>query len=419
MRKKNRISILSTRFALLPLIGFVFYSCTEVDYREVENPAYLRVFNDLNYVVTAFAEDDQLPYLTMLIDPVFDADRIPTDAAIVSDFLDRRNSYASPYPTHSESGTSVWNPEYPGREEVLVAPVVNGFDLSSWAQIPSGKHRFVFMRRPYNDISFFELRKSLKQTVLLDTTLTLDAYEVYTLNVLQKDFETKENGVILRKENFIKQPFSDSLVYVNFYNYSAKGFWQADASYKGIINGAPNQLEYGIQDTMKILMSLYRFPEVSHSYSYFKEGNHNYIGNYYELYQRMLYRNTESNSVAPYLGFPLFADTASNDIVTDMLESFIFIRPDMTGWEQDINDLNMTGVTTQFARLVFCGTENDTKDIRFYFEKMTPCVFPNMIVNTHSGIYNPRSFATVNFVEVVNGEAYLTTVQRRFDPPVY
>jgi hypothetical protein len=46
-------------------------------------------------------------------------------------------------------------------------------------------------------------------------------------------------------------------------------------------------------------------------------------------------------------------------------------------------------------------------------------VVPNMIVNIHSGTYNPRSFATVNTVEIVNGNVYLTTIQRKYAPPVY
>ncbi len=46
-------------------------------------------------------------------------------------------------------------------------------------------------------------------------------------------------------------------------------------------------------------------------------------------------------------------------------------------------------------------------------------MLPNLIVTTHSGVYNPRSFGTVNTIEIVNGSMHLITVQRVYDPPVY
>jgi len=62
------------------------------------------------------------------------------------------------------------------------------------------------------------------------------------------------------------------------------------------------------------------------------------------------------------------------------------------------------------ASLTFSGDGTENTGVAF---------FPNMIINTHSGIYNPRSFSSVNTVEFVNGEAYLTTIQRKYDPPIY
>jgi len=40
-------------------------------------------------------------------------------------------------------------------------------------------------------------------------------------------------------------------------------------------------------------------------------------------------------------------------------------------------------------------------------------------VNIHSGKDNPKTFATVNTIEVVNGRIYLTTIQRKYAPPIY
>ena len=140
-------------------------ACTEIEYKEIENPAYIRVFNNLNYEIQLDNRFEKAPFLTMLIDPVFDADSIPVSAAIVGDFLDKRDKYAAPYPVHSASSTSKKNPEYPGKENVLVGPILNGFDLSSWAQITAGKHRVVFMYRPLNDVPFFELDARNKKNI--------------------------------------------------------------------------------------------------------------------------------------------------------------------------------------------------------------------------------------------------------------
>jgi hypothetical protein len=206
--------------------------CSKVDYAKIGDPAYLRVFNNLNYVVGLENKDEEVPFLTMLIDPEMDKDGMPVKAGIKGDFLDQREPYAPPYPSHVGSSISYKNPEYPGKENVLVGPVLNGFDLSSWAQIPSGKHRIVFMFRPVNNVPFFNLESRLKQKVLIDTTITLDSKEVYTLHILQKNFLTKKNGIYLRKENFHKLSLSDSLVYVNFYNMSAKGFQESNNDLK-------------------------------------------------------------------------------------------------------------------------------------------------------------------------------------------
>ncbi|WP_448635109.1 hypothetical protein [Pedobacter panaciterrae] len=151
-----------TFYAAVALLWFAT-GCSKVEYKKIDDPAYLRVFNNLNYKIGVDNKDEMLPFLTMLIDPEMDQDGMPVGAQIKGDFLDKRDPYAPPYPSHIGSGTSVNNPEYPGRENVLVGPVLNGFDLSSWAQIPSGKHRIVFMFRPKNTVPFFNLDPKLKK----------------------------------------------------------------------------------------------------------------------------------------------------------------------------------------------------------------------------------------------------------------
>lgn len=147
-------------------VGLLFvtnYSCQKVDYQVMDNPAYLRVFNSINVLADIANKGVNEPYLCMLIEPEFDANQVPVGAKIVGDYLRVRDKYAPPYPSELGTSTSVENPEYPGKETVLVAPVMNGFDLSSWAQVPSGKVRIAFYYRPRNERSFFQLEEHLKR----------------------------------------------------------------------------------------------------------------------------------------------------------------------------------------------------------------------------------------------------------------
>jgi len=387
------------------MIALLFITgCSKVEYTKIESPAYLRVFNDLNYVQTLDTKDQEIPFLTMLIDPVMDQDGMPVSTAILGDFLDQRAPYAPPYPSHIGNSTSVNNPEYPGKEDVLVAPVVNGFDLSSWAQIPSGSHRIVFMFRPKNTIPFFSLESRLKKKVLIDTTMVLDAQEVYTLHILQKDYVSKKNGILLRQENFHKLPLSDSLVYVNFYNLSAKGFWEADNVEKGGNNYVKGAVGNGIRDRMNIFYTLYRGNDA-------KSAVPNFTGNFLGEVKR----NTGELTVNPYYSFPLFADPLSDGIHTDVWQRLDVMAPGFAPASKPYggSDLN---TDNNWAPLSFY-SNGTVKPIQYGDDNSI--TLPNMIVNIHSGIYNPHSFATVNTIEFVNGNVYLTTVQRKYAPPIY
>lgn len=390
-------------FCLIALL--LTTGCSKVDYVKVDNPAYLRVFNNLNYEKTLDSKDQEVPFLAMLIDPVMDEKGMPLSAKIMGDFLDQRAPYAPPYPSHIGNSTSVNNPEYPGKEDVLVAPVLNGFDLSSWAQIPSGKHRIVFMFRPKNSVPFFNLESRLKTKVLIDTTIVLDEKEVYTLNVLQKDYQTKKNGILLRHENFYKLPLSDSLVYVNFYNLSSKGYWEAGYTEKGGNIGKKGALGDGIRDRMNVFYTLYR-----------KTSTESALNNYFGKYLGEIKRNTGEPDVSPYYSFPLFADPLSDGIRTDIWQRLDLLAPGM-----DPASKPYTGIQNE--------TDNNWAPISCFSNGTVPLdmlrgdenyvLLPNMIVNIHSGVHNPRSFATVNTIEIVNGKAYLTTIQRKYAAPIY
>jgi len=389
------------RYAIAAGLLLGMAACSKVEYTSIDAPAYLRVFNNLNYSIGLANKDQRQPFLTMLIDPVMDADGVPVGAGIMGDFLDQRDWYAPPYPSHVGSSTSVNNPEYPGKENVLVGPVLNGFDLSSWAQIPSGKHRFMFMYRPRNTVPFGQLEAKLRNIVLLDTTITLVEKEVYTMHILQKDFETKENGILVRKEQFHKLPLSDSMMYVNFYNMSAKGFWNSDDNRKPTYNiGA--LLNNGIKDNANVWYSLFKGNSLSSP-----------LPAYQFRFLTAIHRNTSSDSVATYFSIPLFADSSSNGIHTGVWQRFSVMAVGMDPSTNPYND-NANNTYGNYG-IITCYNNGLDKPV----SERKAWMLPNMLVNIHSGVYNPRSFATVNTIEIVNGVAYLTTIQRKYPPPVY
>lgn len=149
---KNRIYIIQPVFLLLLIMAGI--GCRKTDYPVVDNPAYIRVFNSLTSQLTLADKDKPQPFLTMLIDPVLDKDGIPESAAVTGDFLDIRESWARPYP--DAANTELYQKEYPGTAKVAAAPIINGYNLASWAQVVSGEHRIMFISRPVNTTPFFQ-----------------------------------------------------------------------------------------------------------------------------------------------------------------------------------------------------------------------------------------------------------------------
>lgn len=379
--------------------------CVKVEYSKIDDPAYLRVFNNLNYIQTLGSKDNKVPFFCMLINPVLDANGMPTSAEIVGDFLDQRDAYAPPYPSHIGTSTSVNNPEYPGKENVLVGPILNGFDLSSWAQVPSGKMRIMFAYRPKNTVPFFQLESQLKKDILIDTVLNLTSKEVYTLHVLQKDFVTKRTGLLLRQEVFQKLSLSDSLTYVNFYNMSAKGYWEADKSLKAE-DYLMASFQGGMKDEMNVFLSLYENQSILSTTGATIPGfKGKYLAN--------VKLNTATSEVSPYVSFPIWASNTGNGITTNMWQRFDFFVPGMditnnpfyeASTDNGGNWVSVNCLQNGKVRM----TSNDNA-----------AILPNLLVNIHSGVNNPKTFATVNTIEVVNGRVYLTTVQRKYAPPIY
>ena len=368
-------------------------SCTKVELEKMDDPAYLRVFNTLRFRMTLENKQLGLSVITMLVDPEFNAEGEPISAGIVGDYLITRNLYAAPYPSFIGNSVNKYNPEYPGKEIVMSGPILNGFDLSSWAQVPSGKHRFAFYIRPRSEVSFFKLDKRYREKPIVDTVINLDAKEVYTMQVLQEDFQKKTFTSILRQENFHKQAFADSLVYVNFYNYSARGFFAGSGGEKPEPRLSFHSFIGGIPDNMNVYYSLYDVPE----------GEPGKVIPSHELvYMTNLRRKLDDPKPSKYFSMPL-RKAGDTNMQSNLAQVFNLGRPWVDVHTYDASTVRITCFKNGLGPTPWAiGT-----------------LLPSMIVTTHSGIHNPRSFGTVNSLEIINNDAYLTTIQRVYEKPIY
>lgn len=314
---------------------------------DIPNAAYLRVFNSIPYNLTITTKGQVVPFLTMIIDPVFNSSGIPEGGKVVGDHLGSRQYFnpATPVSEGNSLGstpdTAIKYPinyEYPGNARVLAAPSVNGLDLSAWAQISSGKHRVIFVVRPQNDIEFSQLSDTIKNKVIIDTTIDLKQGEVYTMEAVSQDMDANKYGAYLRQENFIHQSFDANKHYIAFMNLSGKKPSSSNLSispyakfiydtlsvyytyYKGDANVYPtyfdnynNLFVTTVNGRMQDHTMFYPLPVLDMSYFYDLQGN-----------LRTYTNNTASNSTGlmPYFVFNVFA-TNSNAYSGGLVQSTI------------------------------------------------------------------------------------------------
>ncbi|OQP50293.1 hypothetical protein A4H97_00135 [Niastella yeongjuensis] len=240
MHSVFRIKKVIQRLAIVAASSMTLTGCYK--YKELEqvpNAAYLRVFNSIPFTVDALHAGQAAPFLCFLVDPVTDADGIPNGGAISGDWLQTRNAFSLSYAADAATALNAQqkqsqinaglptedvvnaNYEYPGKLHVLTAPAMNGMDLSAWAQIPSGKHRFVFVARPQDNRPFGELPGTLRKNMIIDTTIDLEPGEVYTMSALATDIDKNQYGVNVRQEQFVHENFDPGRVYATFYNLSS------------------------------------------------------------------------------------------------------------------------------------------------------------------------------------------------------
>ena len=223
----------SIKIICCALLGCLMISaCSKYTLRgDLKGAAYLRVFNDIPFTLDLTTKTDVVPFFTMLIDPIFDKNGVPTGGQVVGDYLGSRlrfdpsTAINEGNPLGTPLDTSIRyniNYEYPGNAHVLAAPSMNGLDLSAWAQVSSGKHRVLFIVRPQNDIDFAQLSDTIRHSVIIDTTIDLQEGEVYTMETVLQDVDAVKYGLYLRQETFTHQNFDLSKNYVTFFNLSGK-----------------------------------------------------------------------------------------------------------------------------------------------------------------------------------------------------
>jgi len=434
--KKLNINKSVTRMLAVCCCLFILLSaCRKTEYNVIDSPAYLRVFNSLNYDISVTNKDLPPPFIAMVIDPIYDASGLITGGDILGDFLDKRAPYAPPYPDKAGS-TNYKNTEYPGSAKVLAGPILNGIDLSSWAQIKSGKHRIVFYSRPINPTPFFSLEARDRQSLLVDSTINITPGEIYTMEILQKSV-TQQTAVLpalyIRQEQFAKTPFSDSLLYVNFYNLSAEGYAAAN----------PNPATNGIQDyysstnkgraygdDMNIYYSLFTRDT---EYPYSKNGSSlsgSLIPGYNNIRLGRLVRS-QSAGVAPYYSIPMFAgaDTTGR-IISRQWELFTILAPQIAPIYGPVtvgSDGAFADANPNFGAIGCGNISNDGKGVEdaifqlprigFQTKILASNWLPNLIKYTASGKYQQRSFATISTIEIINNQVYLMSVQRSYPAP--
>lgn len=227
------------RLLYIILLCVILSGCTKYSPGEpIKDAAYIRVFNSIASGVEPTDIGGINPFLTFLMDPEKAADSAFIGAPVMCDYLNTRRLASQSYPTDADTDpsapvtvigspngapvyTGILNFEYPGKAHVPAAPAMNGFDMSSWAQVKPGRHRIVFVVRPKNDVPFSEQDERVRKNILIDTVVELKPGEVYTLEAIQTNRETPvQYGLYMRTENFYKQSFEADKIYVGFDNIS-------------------------------------------------------------------------------------------------------------------------------------------------------------------------------------------------------
>ncbi|SDS65894.1 hypothetical protein SAMN05216490_1561 [Mucilaginibacter mallensis] len=422
------MKIYKLSFLLLSFMAFIAGCKKYAIIPSLKDPAYIRVFNDLNNPVDVFHSQQAAPFLTFLMDPKTDGAGIPNDAAVIGDALGTRQLFSLSYPINEANsstggqligyvnGSYILEPpvlypvnhEYPGNAPVLSASFINGFDLSAWAQAPSGKHRIMFVVRPQNAVGFKDLSTAQRGNILLDTTVNFEKGEVYTLEVISRDLDNNKYGLYIRQEQFIHQSFQADKVYVGFTNLSGK---------------TPIAGQYGsgffFWDKININYSYNILNDAISNATYFSYNPYlGYDNNYYTTL------NTKMDTDIPYLTLPLLPESSffyqalirtyspvPLNNPANYQGSLPYFSFALSNADSPVSNPNTFPVET--FRLDCSADPNtinnyDTRNSSV--TNYTPNL--NLVVNTGNTYH---VYGTLNIMEIVYDRVYLMQVQRGFN----
>lgn len=391
----------------------VFSSCKKYEeLAPLHQPAYLRVFNDLNYVLGPANSSLPSTEITFLFDPVLDKTGIPVGASIVGDYITLRQLFAASYPANAGNIGVTKQPEWPGSVTTLTAPTINGLDLSSWAQVPSGKHRIMLMGRPQVDTPFLNLPASGRTTVIADTTVDLVAGEVYTLEAVLYDVAANITGAYMRHENFTRTTFTTRNNYLSFYDLTARNLNPNNViTYYYDVHGnlasvsatpffAPMNLYYTV--FTPVCANTSASGAISYSCAFITPTAN-------QVYFRTLNRSFEAD--APYDSIPL--PPLSQFLNPDGTFTALTNRPwvsvgvhEAAGASGSINFGVDSLAWASHAPEYFVNVENPGY------------IFPNGLTLATSDGREISIYPSVNIIEIINNNPYLIQLHRTFDAPI-
>lgn len=408
-------------FLLLFALGIAGCKKYEIS-PQLTDPAYMRVFNDLAATADVLHSGQAPPFVTFLMDPKTSASGIPDDAGIVGDYLSTRQLFSLSYPineANSSIGTGTLgagpsvppvinntpvNYEYPGNAHVLTAPVINGYDLSAWAQVPSGKHRIMFVVRPKNSIAFKDLASTIRSNVLLDTTVNFVKGEVYTLELVSRDLDNGKYGLYIRHEQFPHQAFDVNKLYVGFVNLS--GVTPLNAQ-QGFAFNFGNRVR------------------ISCSYNIFNDAAYATQGStFYDSYPG--YQDTYMTTLASRM------DTTISYQPLPLLPESSFFYQDVLRNYYPVNSSNNSDFgSLPFFSFNLLDADKPASDPDAKLGYILRCARDPSSFNNYAADYNNRTapnlnlmvntgggyhvYSTINIVELVYDRAYLMQIQKGFN----
>jgi hypothetical protein len=400
--------------ALYLCLGIVvFSSCKKyAELAPLHQPAYLRVFNDLNYVLGPANSSLPSTEITFLFDPVLDKAGLPVNASLVGDYITVRDTFSSSYPSNAGNIAVTRQSEWPGSVTVLTAPTINGLDLSSWAQVPSGRHRIMLMGRPQTDTPFVNLPASGRTTIIADTTVDLSAGEVYTLEAALYDGAANLTGAYIRHENFTRTTFTTRNNYLGFYDLTARNlnpnngytYYYNAGGFLAPVTGSPFYTPLNLYYTVftPVCANTSATGAITYSCAFITPTA-------YQVYFRTL--NSSFEVEAPYDSIPL--PPLSQFLNPDGTFAALTGRP----WVSvGVHEAQGTSCSINFG-VDPVAWGNGAPEYGVGVE-IPAFVYSQGLTLATSNSQEITIYPTVNIIEIINNHPYVIQLHRTFDAPI-